>query len=56
MRDDLLESAPNQVLKWALKENRRLATRSEKLAENFMAMIELAFIQRYLAMGFSDTA
>lgn len=38
-----------------LKECRRLATRYEKLAENYQAMIELAFIQRYLAMGFSDT-
>lgn len=39
-----------------LKECRRFATRYEKLAENFLAMIDLAFIQRYLALGFSDTA
>ena len=39
-----------------LKECRRLSTRYEKLAENFLAMVTLAMIQRYLAIGFSDTA
>jgi len=39
-----------------LKECRRLATRYDKLAENFQAMVTLAFIQTYLAIGFSDTA
>jgi len=39
-----------------LKECRRLSTRYEKLAENFMGMVTLAMIQRYLAIGFSDTA
>lgn len=47
-------NAVERCVGW-LKECRRLATRYEKLAENFQAMIELAFIQRYLAMGFSDT-
>lgn len=39
-----------------LKECRRLSTRYEKLAENFLAMVTLAMIQRYFAIGFSDTA
>jgi hypothetical protein len=29
-----------------LKESRRLATRCEKLAENFLALVELAMIER----------
>lgn len=48
-------NAVERCVGW-LKECRRLSTRYEKLAENFEAMIELAFIQRYLAAGFSDTA
>ncbi len=39
-----------------LKECRRFAARYEKLAENFLARVNLAMIQRYLAVGFSDTA
>jgi transposase len=39
-----------------LKECRRIATRFEKLAVNFLAMIKVAIIQRYLKMGFSDRA
>ena len=39
-----------------LKECRRLAMRFEKLAENFLAMVTLAMIQRYFAVGFSDRA
>lgn len=31
-----------------LKERRSLATRFEKLAVNYMTMVQLAFIQRYL--------
>jgi transposase len=33
-----------------LKENRRLATRFEKLAVNFLAMVKLAMIQRCLRL------
>lgn len=39
-----------------LKECRRLATRFEKLAVNFLAMITVAVIQRYLRILFSDKA
>ncbi|MEK7329731.1 MAG: IS5 family transposase, partial [Candidatus Eisenbacteria bacterium] len=39
-----------------LKECRRIATRFEKLAVNFLAMLKLACIQRYLRIAFSDTA
>lgn len=38
-----------RVVGW-LKENRRLATRYEKLAVNFLAMVKLAMIQRCLRM------
>ena len=31
-----------------LKESRRLATRFEKLAENFLAMVKLAILERLL--------
>ena len=31
-----------------LKENRRLATRFEKLAENFLAMVRVAMLERLL--------
>lgn len=48
-------NAVERCVGW-LKECRRFAMRYEKLAENFLAMIDLAFIQRYLAIGFSDTA
>jgi len=44
-----------QTIGW-LKECRRIGTRYEKLAVNFMAMIKLAIIQRYLAKEFSDRA
>lgn len=33
-----------------LKESRRLATRFEKLAVNFLAMVKLAMLQRYLRL------
>jgi transposase len=37
-----------------LKECRRIGTRFEKLAINFLAMLKLAMIQRYLRTAFSD--
>ena len=39
-----------------LKECRRIATRFEKLAVNFLAMIHLAFIERYFRLLFSNGA
>lgn len=47
-------SVVEQAVGW-LKECRRLSTRFEKLAVNFVAMIHLAFIERYLRVAFSDT-
>jgi transposase len=44
-----------QCIGW-LKECRRICTRFEKLAINFLAMIKLAMIQRYLRLEFSDRA
>ncbi len=38
-----------------LKEMRRLATRFEKLATHFLAMVKLAFIRNLLCKCFSDT-
>ena len=38
-----------------LKECRRIGTRFEKLAVNFLAMLHLAMIQRYLRRLLSDT-
>lgn len=38
-----------------LKEFRRFATRFEKLADTFLAMVKLAFIRNILIRGFSDT-
>jgi len=38
-----------------LKEMRRFATRFEKLATHFLAMVKLAFIHRILKQSFSDT-
>jgi transposase len=37
-----------------LKEHRRIATRFEKNAEGFLAMVKLAFLRRYLRVLFSD--
>ena len=48
-------SAVEQCIGW-LKECRRLGTRFDKLAVNYLAMIHMAFIQRYLRILFSDTA
>lgn len=39
-----------------LKERRRLATRFEKLAENFLAMVQLAMLERLLKALMPDTA
>ncbi len=39
-----------------LKEKRRIATRYEKLAVNFVAMIQLAFVLTFLKIVFSDRA
>jgi hypothetical protein len=39
-----------------LKECRRICTRFEKLAINFLAMLTVAIIQRYLKTAFSDGA
>jgi transposase len=48
-------STVEQCIGW-LKECRRLGTRFEKLALNYLAMIHVAFIQRYLRILFSDRA
>lgn len=39
-----------------LKENRRIATRYEKLGANFVAMIQFAFVLTFLKILLSDTA
>jgi transposase len=39
-----------------LKERRRLATRFEKLAENFLARVRLAMLERLLKALLPDTA
>jgi transposase len=44
-----------QCVGW-LKENRRIGTRFEKLAVNFLAMLELAIIRRYLKTLFPNRA
>lgn len=44
-----------QCVGW-LKEFRRIGTRFEKLAVNFLGMLELAIIRRYLKILFSDRA
>jgi transposase len=44
-----------QCIGW-LKECRRIGTRFEKLAINFLAMLKLGMIQRYLKLMFSDRA
>jgi len=43
------------VIGW-LKESRRIGTRYEKLAINFLAMLKLAMIERCLRKAFSDRA
>lgn len=46
-------SIVEQTICW-LKECRRIGTRYEKLAINFLAMMKLAMIQRCLKIAFSD--
>ena len=48
-------SIVEQIVGW-LKECRRVATRFEKLAINFLAMVKLAMIKRTLKLVFSDRA
>lgn len=48
-------SVIEQCIGW-LKECRRIGTRFEKLAINFVAMLKLAMIDRYLRFSFSDRA
>lgn len=47
-------SIVEQLIGW-LKECRRVATRYEKLAVNYLAMVELAMLRRLLRMWLSDT-
>jgi len=42
-------SVVERCVSW-LKENRRLATRYDKLAVNFLGVVTLAFIRRYLKL------
>ncbi len=44
-----------QCIGW-LKECRRIGTRFEKLAINFLAMLRVGMIQQYLKLAFSDRA
>jgi transposase len=48
-------SIVEQTIGW-LKECRRIGTRFEKLAINFLAMMKLAMIQRSFRIMFSDRA
>ena len=48
-------SVVEQCVGW-LKECRRIGTRFEKLAINFLAMLKLAMIEQYLRYDFSDRA
>ena len=48
-------SVVEQCVGW-LKDYRRIGTRFEKLAVQFMGMLQLAIIRRCLRVGFSDRA
>ena len=48
-------STVEQCIGW-VKECRRVATRFEKLAVNFLAMVHLVFIERYFRLLFSNGA
>lgn len=48
-------NAVERCVGW-LKELRRVATRFEKLAVNYLAMLKLAIVGRYLRIAFPDTA
>ena len=50
----VLEHVPDD--RRTLTECRRVGTRFDKLAINFVAMLKVAMIQRYLKFEFSDTA
>jgi len=50
-----MRAAVEHCVGW-LKECRRIGTRFDKLALNFLAMLKLAIIQRYLRIAFSDGA
>ena len=39
-----------------MKENRRMAVRYEKLATNYLGMLKLAMMQRYLVSAFPNRA
>jgi transposase len=39
-------NAVERLVGW-LKEHRRIATRFEKLASSFLAMVQLSFVRRY---------
>lgn len=42
-----------RLINW-LKDNRRLATRFDKLASSFLGFVKLAFLKRYFKKLFSD--
>lgn len=46
-------NAVERCVGW-LKQNRRVGTRYEKLAVNYLAFVRLAMIRRYLQLLFSD--
>lgn len=48
-------NAVERCVGW-LKESRRLAIRYDKLARNYLAMVHLVMIRRYLTTDFSDRA
>lgn len=48
-------SIVEQTIGW-MKECRRIGTRFEKLAINFLAMVKLAMVKRTLKLVFSNTA
>lgn len=50
-----MRSVVENSIGW-IKECRRIGTRFEKLAINFLAMLKLAFIGRYMRMDFSNKA
>ena len=53
-RYGLWQTAYNRFNRWR-KHARRIATRFEKLAVNFLAMLKLAMIQRYFKTYLRDT-
>ena len=51
-----LRRKPRRNCRKQVKDRRRLATRFEKLAENFLAMVKLAMLERLLKALLPDTA